>query len=151
MRVLAVLPCGKRKIWNQTPDVGPMKVKDVYIGTLHRLTRQYAEIFADEWVILSGKHGFCSKDEMINEDYDITFGMKEADVISLHQLKQQLYHQGLDQYDRAIILTGKKHQRVIEAIGGITSDDRFPLLGTKGIGEMQQRLKWAIENKTPLD
>ena len=151
MRILAVLPCGKKKIWDKTPDVGPMKVKDVYIGTLHRLTRQYAEIFADEWVILSGKYGFRSKNEMINGDYDITFGMKGTDVIASRVLKQQIHRQGLDQYDRAIILTGKKHQRVIEAIGGVTKDDRYPLLGTKGIGEMQQRLKWAIENKTPLD
>ncbi|MGM0522473.1 MAG: DUF6884 domain-containing protein [Bacillota bacterium] len=151
MRVLAVLPCGKKKIWDKTPDVGPMKVADVYIGTLHRLTRQYAEIFTDEWVILSGKHGFCSKNEMINEDYDITFGMEGADVISTHVLKQQIHNQGLDQYDRALILTGKKHQRVIEKLGGITKDDRYPLLGTKGIGEMQQRLKQAIENGEPLE
>ncbi len=151
MRVLAVLPCGKKKIWDKTPDVGPMKVADVYIGNLHRLTRQYAELFTDEWVILSGKHGFRSKNEMINEDYDITFGMKGADVISSHLLKQQVLDQGLSHYDRAIILTGKKHQRVIEEMGGITKDDRYPLLGTKGIGEMQQRLKKAIEKREPLE
>lgn len=150
MRVLAVLPCGKKKIWDKTPDVGPMKVEDVYIGTLHRLTRQYAEIFADDWVILSGKYGFRSRYEMINEDYDITFGMKAADVVPSNILMKQIVDKGLNGYDQAIILTGKKHQQVIQNIGGITKDDRYPLLGTKGIGEMQQRIKQAIDNKQPL-
>ncbi|GEM03566.1 hypothetical protein HMI01_05540 [Halolactibacillus miurensis] len=150
MRVLAVLPCGKKKIWDKIPDVGPMKVEDVYIGTLHRLTRHYAEIFADDWVILSGKYGFRSRNEMIKEDYDITFGMKSADVVSSNTLMNQVVEQGLNRYDQALILTGKKHQQVIHAIGGITKDDRYPLLGTKGIGEMQQRLKQAIDKKQPL-
>lgn len=151
MRILAVIPCGKKKIWDQHPDLGPVKVEDAYVGNLHRLTRQYAEIFADDWVILSGKHGFCSKNEIINENYDITFGMEGHEVVSLETLKKQRNKKDLASFDQALILTGKKHQSIIEQIGGITKDDRYPLLGTRGIGEMQQRLKSAIIHRKRLD
>lgn len=150
MRTIAVLPCGKRKVWDKSIDAGPSKVEDVYIGTLHRLTRQYAELFADDWVILSAKHGFRSKNEIIHNNYDLTFGMKHPCEVTKEVLKRQRDRKEMDKYDRAIILTGKKHQRVITAIGGITEDDQYPLLGTKGIGEMQQRLKQAIDTNEPI-
>jgi len=150
MRQIAILPCGKRKIWDVEPEKGPSKVNEVYIGTLHRLTREYAEAYCDDWVILSAKHGFRSRNEIIYENYDLTFGMKEAGIMSTGHLRQQLTTLQLDRYDRAIILTGQKHKRVIEALGGITSNDVYPLLGTRGIGEMQQRIRKAIHDQQPL-
>ncbi|PXW92659.1 hypothetical protein DES38_102243 [Streptohalobacillus salinus] len=150
MRQIAILPCGKRKIWDVEPQRGPTKVNEAYIGTLHRLTKEYAQAYCDDWVILSAKHGFRSKNEMIEQNYDLTFGMDQDQIISTKALRKQITTLQLDRYDRAVILTGQKHKRVIEALGGITDNDVYPLLGTKGIGEMQQRLRSAINEKQPL-
>lgn len=152
MKKLAILPCGKRKIWDRDPVQGKMAVRDVYIGTLHRLTRTYAESFADEWVILSAKHGYCFPDELIAENYDLTFGTKDKHaIISNQALIDQINKKQLDQYDRIIVLTGQKHKKIVEQTFPEKDVLSFPLLGTKGIGEMQHLLKHAIENKVPLD
>lgn len=150
MSTLAILPCGKRKIWDKDPDHGPAYVDEAYTGTLHLLTKRYAEIFCDEWVILSGKHGFCSKKEIIKDDYNLTFGMNEKGLITDETLKKQIEDKALDRFDQVVILTGKKHQKVIQRIGGISISDLYPLLGTRGIGEMQHLLKKAIDEETPL-
>ncbi|WP_017471717.1 DUF6884 domain-containing protein [Amphibacillus jilinensis] len=152
MRKLAVIPCGKKKIWDVNPSLGPTKVEEAYIGNLHKLTREYAELFCDEWVILSAKHGYCSPFEIIKHNYDITFGMKTIEAqISYEELKQQIKEKQLTDYDQIVVLTGKKHKKVVES----TFDGKiplvFPLLGTMGIGEMQQRLKKAILAKQPID
>ncbi|MBM7540396.1 DUF6884 domain-containing protein [Amphibacillus cookii] len=151
MRRLAVIPCGKKKIWDVNPSLGPTKVEDAYIGNLHKLTREYAELFCDEWVILSGKYGYCSPDEIIKGNYDITFGMKETEAqISFEKLKKQIKEKQLTVYDQIVVLTGKKHKKVVESTFDGKVSLVFPLLGTKGIGEMQQRLKKAILAKQPI-
>ncbi|SDB86872.1 hypothetical protein SAMN05421734_10223 [Pelagirhabdus alkalitolerans] len=149
MKTLAILPCGKRKIWDKYPYHGSAKVKDVYIGNLHRLTRGYAEQFATDWVILSAKHGFRSRNEIIKENYDLTFGMKNDGIISNEALKKQIKEKQLDQYDKWIVLTGQKHLNVLRQIVDLKKLNT-PLLGTRGIGDMQKRLKCAIDNKRPL-
>lgn len=40
---------GKPKIWDKSPDIGPVKASEVYTGTFHRLSRAYAEQFANEY------------------------------------------------------------------------------------------------------
>lgn len=151
MSKLAILPCGKKKIWDLDPTIGREEVREVYVGTLHRLTRQYAEMFCDQWVILSAKHGYCFPNERIEENYDLTFGMPKGEaVISKEQLKVQIEEKRLQEYDQIIVLTGKKHKSIVEQTFDQASKLAFPLLGTKGIGEMQQRLKQAIVNNQPL-
>ncbi|WP_440895151.1 DUF6884 domain-containing protein [Amphibacillus sp. Q70] len=151
MSKLAILPCGKKKIWDLDSTRGREVVREVYVGTLHRLTRQYAEIFCDQWVILSAKYGYCFPDEMIEGNYDLTFGMSQGEaIISKEQLLKQIGEKKLQAYDQIIVLTGKKHKAIVEQTFDQVSKLVFPLLGTKGIGEMQHRLKQAIINKQPL-
>lgn len=151
MKQLAIIPCGKRKIWDGNSFQGPTLVKEAYVGVLHRMCEQYAEIFCDQWVVLSGKHGLMLPYDTIPENYNVTFGMKNnGEVISIKELQSQLIEKELDAFDQIISLTGKKYQPIIEETFGPDKDIHYPLLGTKGIGEMQQRLKYAIENKKAL-
>ncbi|MBU5595273.1 hypothetical protein KQI76_08910 [Amphibacillus sp. MSJ-3] len=151
MTTLAILPCGKKKVWDLDPSRGKVKVREAYVGTLHQLTRQYAEMFCDQWVILSAKHGYCFPNEIIDKNYDLTFGMPKSEMmITNEQLKKQIKEKRLDQYDQIIVLTGKKHKVIVEQTFNQENQLSFPLLGTRGIGEMQQRLKQAIIKRQPL-
>ncbi|WP_117169878.1 DUF6884 domain-containing protein [Paraliobacillus sediminis] len=151
MKQLAIIPCGKKKIWDRNSSQGPAVVKDAYVGVLHRMCEQYAEMFCDQWVVLSGKHGLMLPNETILENYNVTFGVKNnGEVISIEELQSQLLDKKLGAFDQIISLTGKKYQPIIEETFGPNKDIRYPLLGTKGIGEMQQRLKSAIKNKKAL-
>lgn len=150
MLQLAIIPCGRKKVWDKYPEQKATKVDQAYIGILHRLTKQYAELFCDNWVVLSAKHGFQLRDEIIPENYNLTFGMKGIHpIIGLEQLINQINKKKLSEFDQIVALTGKKHKAIIDQI---FPEEKliYPLLGTKGIGEMQQRLKQSIEMKAPL-
>lgn len=149
MKTLSILPCGRRKIWDKQPKTGETEAAAAYIGVLHRLCRQYASLYVGDWVVLSGKHGLLLPDDIVPENYDVTFGQNHADVISITQLKQQVIDKQLDHFPNIIALTGKKYQPIIEQVF-TTQEIQYPLLGTKGIGEMQQLLKHSIEQGQPL-
>lgn len=88
---LIIIASGKPKIWDKLPDIGPVKASEVYTGTFHRLSRAYAEQFANEYLILSPKYGFLRPDDIVLKTYDVRFTMKGtgADTIQLGELKEQ--------------------------------------------------------------
>lgn len=148
---LAIIPCGKKKIWDKDPHKQGVTVDEAYIGVLHRLTKQYATLFCDQWVIMSAKHGFQLPYEIIPSNYNLTFGMKRSPfVITNQQLMKQWKEKDLIKYEQIIVLTGKKHKKVIDQLFLTDQEIIYPLLGTQGIGDMQKKLKLAIESKHPL-
>ena len=58
-RTIVLISCVKRKLGQSA------KAKDIYDSTLFRAQRTYAEKFADEWWILSSKHGLLHPDTEI--------------------------------------------------------------------------------------
>lgn len=42
-RVMVVVPCGQRKIWDRVPEAGPTSAKDAYIGPPFQINRAFAE------------------------------------------------------------------------------------------------------------
>ncbi|MBM7598789.1 hypothetical protein JOC34_001146 [Virgibacillus halotolerans] len=150
MKKLCVIPCGKKKIWDLEAHYPQAPAKEVYLSTFHKLCRQYAEQFTDQWVVLSGKHGFLFPDDMVDGPYDVTFGQRNAKVISIERLKQQVIDKQLDHYDELVILTGKKYKPYINGAFDEMMKKTFPLADYKGIGYMQKALKQAIEAKKSL-
>ncbi|MGP4040476.1 DUF6884 domain-containing protein [Gracilibacillus sp. D59] len=150
MTQLCILPCGKKKIWDKIPGAGPTKAKNTYIGVLHRLCRQYVEMYFDNWVIISGKHGLLLPDDIVSENYDVTFRPNDPNVITVEVLRNQVSDKKLDLFDDIVVLTGKKYQPILNKTFHDVYSLQYPLLGTKGIGEMQALLKNSIDNKKPL-
>lgn len=150
MRQLSIIPCGKKKIWDKKPEQGATKAKHTYIGTFHTLCRNYATEFTDQWVVLSAKHGFLLPDDVVDQNYDVTFNQKSNEIITLERLQQQVRAKQLDQYDELVILTGKKYKKVIEGSfdGGLPK--KFPLEAYRGMGYMQQALKSAVEKNSSI-
>ncbi|SER98349.1 hypothetical protein SAMN04487944_11475 [Gracilibacillus ureilyticus] len=145
-----MIPCGKRKIWDKYPDKGAVRAEEAYIGVLRQLTLGYAKKFIKEWVTISAKHGFLLPSDLVQENYDLTFQPNNPEVVTVNQLKYQLQEKKLDQYDHIIILTGKKYQKTMEKVFDHAKLVEFPLLGTKGIGDMQNLLKESINKNQPL-
>lgn len=150
MNRLCVIPCGKRKIWDKEDFEGPAPAKFAYIGIFHRLCQQYADLFFDEWTILSAKHGFLLPNDPVPENYNLSFGMKGKDIIPLSMLKEQILNKKLTGYDEIIILGGKKYKPVVEESFGKGPEYVYPLKDIQGIGYMQRKLKQAIEQKAEI-
>lgn len=150
MKQLCILPCGKKKIWDKYPDVKEVKAEDAYIGVLHRLCRKYTELYFNNWVIVSAKHGLLLPEDSVQGNYDLTFRMKSPPNMLVQKLKKQVRDKELTFYQDIIVLTGKKYQPIINQTFTHAKRIQFPLLGTEGIGDMQRLLKESIIKQKPL-
>ncbi|SDI79501.1 DUF6884 domain-containing protein [Natribacillus halophilus] len=150
MTTLAIIPCGNKKIWDREGEIGPVFARDAYIGTFHRLCRAYAETFYPQWVILSAKHGFLQPEDTVPGPYNLSFSHKSDDIIPMQSLAEQVQRKRLNDFQHLVVLTGKKYKPIVEKSFGPGHDIEMPLLGSRGIGEMQQKLKQAVSEGRPL-
>ncbi|MFC4387235.1 DUF6884 domain-containing protein [Gracilibacillus marinus] len=149
--ILFVIPCGKRKIWDKYPEYGHAIADEAYIGTLHKLTKVYAKNYSTNYVILSAKHGLLISNDVIKSNYDVTFQPKfKEKIISTDKLLKQKKEKKLDHFSHIVALMGKKYIPIVNMIFDDVQTIEFPLLGTRGIGEIQQLLKKSIENDIQL-
>jgi hypothetical protein len=149
MKRLCIIPCGKKKIWDVTPEVGPTIAKEVYASPFGKACQAYASSFFDTWAILSAKHGFLFPDDIVNENYDLAFDSNCCSIITKDELQQQMITKQLVDYEEIVVLGGKKHYKVAESLypkGKLT----YPLQGLGGIGYMLQRLNQAIEEQSEI-
>ena len=110
--VLAIVPCGKSKIWSRNFLAGPTPAKDAYVSPLFKLHRRYAESFATEWRILSAWHGFLHPEQLI-EDYEAKFLPSDLKPKNWWRL-EGLCHQArrLPQYEHVILLGGRLYRDI---------------------------------------
>ena len=148
-RTVVIVPCGRAKIWDRTPDAGPTEAKDAYTGSPFVVNRRYAEAFGTEWRVLSAKYGFLQPTDIVHGPYDTTFKRKSSDPISNKELREQVAAQGLDEFDSIVGLGGVEYRRAIEA--AFTDRDRlvFPFAGLP-IGKMMRATKAAIGSGNPV-
>ncbi|EAE7733013.1 hypothetical protein BLK74_04015 [Listeria monocytogenes] len=150
---LIIIASGKPKIWDKLPGIGPVKARDVYTGTFHRLSKAYAEQFAADYLILSPKYGFLRPDDVVSKTYDVRFTMKGTgtDTIQLEELKKQWQKLQINPTEPIPMLGGKKFRGLLTSITDGKQAFSFPLDGASGIGVMQRNLKQAIETGIPLN
>jgi len=150
MSTLAVVACGSKKIWDVDKLAGPTPARAAYIGTLFKLSRAYAERFADSWVILSAKYGFAEPHSIRLANYNVTFSKKSTNPVQLDTLRAQVREMHLDRFDQVIVLGGARYVRMVEeSFTSSSTAVRAPLKGL-GIGQMQSRLKQAVATESPL-
>ncbi|MEK4884586.1 DUF6884 domain-containing protein [Bacillus sp. FSL W8-1127] len=151
-KFFCIIPCGKRKIWDQHPEAGPVRADAAYIGIFHGLCQNYARLFFDHWGILSAKHGLLLPDDIVPGNYDLSFSdhHRKSEMIEISQLREQAEVKGAAAVDVVVMLGGKKFQPILREMFPECHDIQFPLQGSRGIGDMQKRLKDAIENRNPI-
>lgn len=110
--VLAIVPCGKTKIWSRNFLAGPIPAKDAYVSPLFKLHRRYAESFAADWRILSAWYGFLHPEHLI-EDYEAKFLASDLNSTNWWRL-EGLRHQAsrLPRYERVILLGGRLYRDI---------------------------------------
>lgn len=149
---LIIVPCGRGKVWDKTPDAGPTAAKDVYSSGYFTLNRSYAVHFGEAWVILSALYGFVSPDFQILGPYEVTFKRKSSGPVTTDILREQIQRQSLDRFHTVIGLGGREYRTAIEqAFQGKDVDLLFPFAGLPSIGRIQQATKRSIARNDPLN
>ena len=117
MKVICIIPCGNRKIWDKNPNAGPTRARDVYIGPFAKKCKEYAEKFyPSSWCILSAKYGFLFPDDIVPGPYNVTFNDKRTNPISVEELSKQVKEKGLDRYEKILVLGGKKYVSMVRKV-----------------------------------
>ena len=116
MRILAVVPCGKAKIWDRKPKAGETEAKDAYVGAPFRVNRKFVEKVADRWVILSAKYGFIDPNFVIPGNYNVSFKDPSTDPIDAEILEEQLKEKNLSGYDFVVALGGKDYASIVKEV-----------------------------------
>ena len=150
MRCLCVVPCGKTKIWDKNPGLGPVAARAVYIGPFAKKCREYAETFyPSSWCILSAKYGFVRPEEIIPGPYNVSFNDPKTNPIDVRTLALQVLEKGLNDFDQVIVLGGRNYRMIVEAV---FTDKRIltPLASCRGIGYMMSEMKSAVQMGKPL-
>ncbi len=144
MRSLCIVACGKKKIYDENPEAGPVKAENLYTGLFTRKSIEYAKRFhQDSWCILSAKYGFLYHDEVVQGPYNQCFHDKASSPITLDELSLQIKSRRLDKYERIIILGGKYYTTIIRKLFN-EKEVYNPLTQCKGIGHMMKKLNDSI-------
>jgi hypothetical protein len=127
--LLVIIPCGKSKIWNKEPSRGQVKAKNAYTGSPFKVNKEFAENFADRWIILSARYGFIDPDTLIM-DYEETFLKPGPHTVKLETLIRQINDKDLLDFRRIICIGGKAYQeRAAKAFGNYGISVEFPAKG----------------------
>lgn len=142
--LLAVVPCGRSKIWSKNPEAGPTPAADAYTGAPFTVNREFAEASGGDWVILSAKYGFLRPADVVPGPYEVTFKSPRTHPIGFDALRDQVRRMSLDRYSVVIGLGGKEYRAAIEAaFTGTPTALRFPFAGLP-IGKAMAAAKQAI-------
>ena len=136
---------------------GSQKAKDLYISDLFKKMRHFVEIHDYDWRIISAKHGLIDPEDIIEsyedeslDQFKLLQGKQTTNLKTKKDALRQIIREQLEpilkDYNRIILMCGKNYRDVI-----------LPLLkekkvvnyfkGTKGIGEIKQKLLTDIDKK----
>ena len=142
--ILVIIPCGRSKVWDKNPQLGPMPAREAYTGGPFKVNRQYAERVGDRWIILSAKYGFIEPTTLITQ-CEVTFKKKSTNPVSISIPKNQITDLGLLEFDQVIALGGKEYRSVVEeAFAGSAAKLMFPFSGLT-VGKAMRAVKQSLD------
>jgi len=157
VKTLVIATCVKEK------QKGRHKAKDLYISDLFKKMRKYVETYNYDWRIISAKHGLINPEKVIDsyEDESLDqFKLLQGKQTENLRAKKETLRNLIDEQLRPVLIN---YKRIILMCGKHYRDVILPLLeekevinyfeGTKGIGEIKQKLSSEIAKKKqlPLD
>lgn len=129
---VALVGCGKQQADEKTA------AKDLYSSDYFQKKRAWAEKHADDWFILSAKHGVVDPDAII-APYDR--GIQELSDDEQRQWGEHVVETIRNSWDtenvEAVMLAGRGYREPVEqaGLGDVVARVRSPFEGTAGIGE----------------
>lgn len=142
-KTLVLTSCCKEKLSKAAP------AKDLYMGKLFTLVKQYAEETGSDWRILSAKHGLINPDQII-EPYDLQITGR-AQIEPLQETVLPALAAIWDNYERIIVIMGAQYLKVINPI--LKRQGKWKLASNvkveeihdeRGIGGLMQKVKELI-------
>lgn len=150
METLCIVPCGNKKIWDKFPNAGPTRAEDVYIGALAIKCKEYAKMFyPSSWCILSAKYGFLMPNDIVPENYNVSFNKAKTNPITIEKLSAQMEEKGLDKYKKIVALVPRNYLKVVKKVFS-SKEVLNPLIDCKGIGYMMERINNLIKSRVQL-
>lgn len=147
MKTICIVPCGKKKIWDQEPEAGPSPARKVYVGAFSKKCQLVAEMFYPGcWYIISAKHGFLAPNDIVPSSYNVTFNDLRTKPISIDELTDQANKMGLSGADKVVALGGRKYIEMVKRVFTAAEIDA-PLAGCSGIGVMMHHLNQIMDIK----
>jgi hypothetical protein len=98
-----IVPCTKKKVWDASPNAGPVPAREAYTGPAFLTWRAFAEDSGSPWFILSTKYGLVEPLVAIS-NYNIPISEAEADPEFLERLRTQIAEFQIDLSDRVLVL-----------------------------------------------
>jgi hypothetical protein len=129
---VGLVACGKAKLDRAAP------ARELYVGSLFLQTSAWAEAVADEWAILSARHGLVLPDEVL-EPYDLT--LRQMDVADRVRWANVTRRQIVDRWGTQVryVTTAPKLYRV--ALTGLQVWCPFDALPDARMGHQKRWLK----------
>jgi len=157
VKTLVVATCVKEK------RKGRHKAKNLYISDLFKKMRRYAETYDYDWKIISAKHGLINPEDVIDsyedeslDQFKLLHGQRTEDLKTkketLRKIIEAQLRPVLKNYERIILMCGKNYRDVIMPLL-VEKEVLNYFEGTKGIGEIKQKLSIDItcKKQLPLD
>jgi len=145
-KTLIIVPCGKKKIWDETPAIGRTPAKYAYAGNYFKLCVQYAERFSNKWLIFSGKYGLIEPDQKVDY-YDKK--VKASDDLR-SKIRGQLEPYISTGYALIVSLCGKDYSEILRDVVEPTEIKLYTPLEGLRIGIRQKQIKESLRHNTAL-
>ena len=132
---LAIISCSKSKL------PGPQRVRELYIGELFKLSVKAAEVLAERWVVISGRHGVLHPDDII-ESYDesvMTKSRNQREQWGQHVSRQLKLCLPALQGSQVLSFVSAPYQQFLD-LSGVGASFFCPLQGL-AIGLQKKKLK----------
>lgn len=146
---LCVVPCGQREVWNVNPNAGPPKRKTFTSAPLQKRAFNTLRSFIRRATLFSQPSMTFSSEEIIPEDYNVTFNDLRTNPISVDELRRQAEKKGLMKYDEIVVVAGSKYANIVKSVF-VGKRVRAPLAGLGGMGPMISAMKKAIKEGKEL-
>lgn len=146
-KTLIIIPCGKKKIWDENPSAGRTPARYAYTSNYFKLCAQYAEKFSFKWLIFSGKYGLIEPNFMVDDSYDIRVKATER---FRNKIKGQLKPFIPVGFSSFVSLCGKDYSQILKDVIDLFGLKLYTPLDGLRIGMKQKRIKECLEINTPL-
>ncbi len=143
-KTLIIVPCGKKKIWDENPSTGRTHARYAYTSNYFKLCMQYAEKFSDVWVIFSGTYGIIEPDFLV-DNYDTR--LKTTDEFR-NKIKGQL--KPFISFYSFVSLCGEEYSQILKGVVQPSGLNFYTPLEGLRIGMRQKRIKECLTFNVPL-
>lgn len=146
MKTVAIVGCGKAKRDFRS------KARNLYTSNYATKKRDFAEVVADDWFVLSAKHGLVEPDRRI-DPYDVT--ADDVDPAEFNQMVSDQAERHADVFadaDRVVVLAGSTYIDAVDGfLASLSCPVEYPFDDTAGIGDQMSVLKEMIPHRSPCD